>query len=67
MGYENGSFRIGLPSPVAVGNHLHSWLGIKQSGLEWILPQVDAGRPKARHDGLPVAALKKRLEGIWGI
>jgi hypothetical protein len=67
MCYENGSFRIGLSSPVAVGNHLHSYLGIKQSGLERILPQVDAGRPEARHNGLPITALKERLEGIWGI
>ena len=67
MRNENGPLQIRLPSPVAAGNHAHSWLGFKQAGLQWILPQIDSGGPKARHNGLPVTALEERLEGIWGL
>jgi hypothetical protein len=67
MRNENGPLQIDLPSPVAAGNHAHSRLGFKQAGLKWILPQIDAGGPKARNNGLPVTALKKWLEGIWGV
>ena len=60
-------FRSGLPSPVAVGNHAHARFGIEQAGLNWILPWVDPGGPKTRHNGLPVTALKKRLKGVGRI
>jgi hypothetical protein len=67
MRNENGPLQIGLPPPVAAGNHTRSWLGFKQAGLKWILPQIDAGGPKARHNGLPVSSLQKRLKGTGGI
>ena len=64
---ENSPFQISLPLPVEAGNHAYSWLGFKQAGLKWILPQIDVGGPKARHNGLPVTALKKRLKGVGRI
>ncbi len=67
MRHENGSFQIGLLPPVTVGNDAHAWLGVEQAGLDWVLPQVDDGGPKARHHGLPVTTLKKRLKGVGGI
>ena len=67
MHNEQWFLSISLPSPVAVSKHSHARFGLKQPGLKWVFPQVDARGPKARHNGLPVTALKKRLEGVGRI
>jgi hypothetical protein len=47
-----------------MGSHANTRLGLKQPDLGRMLLQVDVRRPKAGGNGLPVTALKERLEGI---
>lgn len=67
MHHQQGILCACVPPPVTLCGYTHSGLSFKHEGFDRKLPQVDAGGPEARHNSLPVTALKKRLERVGGV